>query len=371
MFLTHLKLTSFRNYEDQQFDFHPDVNALVGMNGMGKTNVLEAIYYLCFGKSYFAPGDRYVIKLNNDFFRVAGRISEDFDKEVVVRFKTGNRKDIQVLGKKIERISDHIGQILCVMIAPDDIHQLLESSEDRRNFINNTIVQSDKVYLEHLLQYTQLLKQRNALLKSFIETKTFDHHLLEAVTSGMFRPAQYIFEKRREQISRIIPLFHDFYKGICGGKELCSIDYESKLEFQNMEDLIQDHIDKDRILGRTSQGVHKDDLVFLINGEPLKNYASQGQLKSFVLALKLAQYKIVEQSTGKKPLILLDDIFDKLDASRVSQLMNVLKENHFGQIFITDTQEARIKKALMENSYNYKMFYINQGIVVNQATLSE
>ena len=329
------------------------------------------MYYLCFGKSYFASGDRYVINHNNDFFRIAGRISEDFDKEVVVRFKTGNKKDIEVLGKKIERISDHIGQILCVMIAPDDIHQLLESSEDRRNFINNTIVQSDKLYLEHLLQYTHLLKQRNALLKTFIENKTFDKHLLEAVTRGMFRPAKYIFEKRREQISSIIPLFNDFYKGICAGREICSIDYESKLEFQNMEDLLQEHIQKDRILGRTSQGIHKDDLTFLINGEPLKNFASQGQLKSFVLALKLAQYKIVEQSTGKKPMILLDDIFDKLDAFRVSQLMNVLKENNFGQIFITDTQEARINKALKENNYNFKMFYINQGIVVNQAELTK
>ena len=361
MFIQNLKLTSFRNYDNEFFEFHTDINVFAGMNGVGKTNVLEAIYYLCFGKSYFAAGDRFVAKLESDFFRVSGKFYDDVEKEVVVKCKTGSKKDIEVFGKKIEKISDHIGHFLCVMIAPDDISKLMESSEERRSFINNTIVQSDKKYLEHLLQYTHLLKQRNALLKTSMETKSFDYNLLEAITNGMLHPAQYIFEKRREQILKITPLFNDFYTGICGGKEYCSISYESKLEKQDIKSIMTENIEKDRILGRTSQGVHKDDLNFLINEEHLKNYASQGQLKSFIIALKLAQYKIIEQYTGKKPIILLDDIFDKLDASRVSQLMNVLKENHFGQIFITDTQEFRIKNALDDNLYKYRIFIIDRG----------
>lgn len=366
MVLSHLKINEFRNYHHQKFEFHNDVNAIVGKNGMGKTNILEAIYYLCFGKSYFTSSDKHVINLDSDFFRLSGNFLDNISREVVVKFKSGSKKELEVAGKKIDKIADHIGQFLCVIVAPDDIIHLLELSEERRNFINNTIVQTDKKYLDYLLTYTHLLKQRNALLKSFQEKKTFDKQLLEAISIGMYRPAEYIFQKRQEQISQIIPIFNDLYKGISAGNELCNISYQSQLQSHNFQQLMEDGIEKDRILGRSNFGIHKDDLIFKINDEPLKNYASQGQLKSFILALKLAQYKMIEISTGKKPLLLLDDIFDRLDSFRVSQLINVLKEYQFGQVFLTDTQEARIKAALEQNHYQFKILLIENGCCISK-----
>ncbi|MBK8515936.1 MAG: DNA replication and repair protein RecF [Saprospiraceae bacterium] len=325
MYLSNLKLTNFRNYETGSFRFHPAINAIVGKNGMGKTNILEGIYYLCFGKSYFASGDRYVTKHGMQFFRVSGNFI-DFEepKDVVVKYKSGLKKEIEVLGKKIERISDHIGQFLCVIISPDDVHLLLDGSEERRNFLNNTIVQTDKQYLESLLRYTHLLKQRNSLLKTFAENKSFDPLLLESITAGMYAPANYIFNKRNQQVEQIQAIFEEMYMEISGDKEKCTLLYHSQLHFKSIEALMLENVSKDKILSRTTQGIHKDDLIFKMNKEPLRNYASQGQLKSFIMALKLAQYKIIEQTAKKSPLILLDDIFDRLDEDRVKSLLVLL-----------------------------------------------
>ena len=362
MYLSTLKLTKFRNYDSGLLNFHPAVNAIVGLNGMGKTNILDAIYYLCFGKSYFSAGDRYVVKDDGDFFRISGIFEDEKDvTDVTVKCRAGIKKDIEVLGKKIDKISEHIGRFLCVILAPNDIQLMMDGSEDRRNFLNNTIVQTDKRYLEALIKYTHLLKQRNSLLKIFAETKTFDETLLEAITAGMYDPAAYIHEKRSRQISQMLPFFDQLYSEISGGSEKCSILYKSQLDEGNLKELMTRNAGNDKILARTSQGIHKDDLIFSLNSEPLKNYASQGQLKSFIIALKLTQYKIIEYNSGKKPLILLDDIFDKLDQKRVTQLLTLLMGQNFGQIFITDTNEDRIKIVLEAVKTTYILHKIVSG----------
>ncbi|MBK8625357.1 MAG: DNA replication and repair protein RecF [Saprospiraceae bacterium] len=364
MIIETLKLTQFRNYDAATLIFHPQVNALTGMNGMGKTNVLDALYYLCLGKSYFSGTDKMVMMQNKDFFRVEGHFYKQNDKEiVVVKSKFGHRKEIEISGKKVEKISDHVGRFLCVIIAPDDIQMMLEGSEERRNFLNNTIVQTDKFYLDDLLLYNGLLKRRNTLLKTFADQKRFDALLLESVTTGMFGPALRIYNQRKAAIEQMIAIFRDTYEEISGNKEQCNILYQSQLANDSLEYLMQKNMDKDRILARTTQGIHKDDLIFTMNGEPLRNFASQGQLKSFVLALKLTQYRLLKQNSGQQPILLLDDIFDKLDHLRVRQMLTMLIKNGFGQIFITDTNQDRISEILEEIGTEYKVFSVVDGTV--------
>ncbi|MBC7884135.1 MAG: DNA replication and repair protein RecF [Saprospiraceae bacterium] len=362
MTIKTLKLFQFRNYESVQLTFHEKFNALVGLNGMGKTNILDALYYLCLGKSYFSSGDRMVIMQEKDFFRIEGIFETETDKEsVVIKSQSGNRKDIEVSGKKVERIGQHVGRFLCVIIAPADIQLMMEGSEERRSFLNNTIVQTDRQYLEDIILYSGLLKRRNALLKTFAEQRYFDNLLLESVSVGMYDPAQRIFEKRKQQVVQMQSVFSDTYAEISGQKETCQIEYESQLAVENLHLLMQKNQDKDRFLARTSHGIHKDDLLFTMNGEPLKHFASQGQLKSFVLSLKLTQYKLLEANSGKKPILLLDDIFDKLDHNRVKHLLTLLMDNNFGQVFITDTNEDRIIKILDDIRTEYSIFTVENG----------
>ncbi len=364
MTINALKLTQFRNYEAGNLVFHNKFNAFVGLNGMGKTNILDALYYLCLGKSYFSSGDRMVIMQSKDFFRIEGTFDTNTDMEkVVIKSQSGNRKDIEVSGKKVDRIGDHVGKFLCVMIAPADIQLMLEGSEERRNFLNNTIVQTDRSYLDDLMLYSNLLKRRNALLKAFADQRYFDSFLLESVSAGMYAPAQRIFEKRKAQVAQMQDIFTETYAEISGQRESCSITYESQLYAEDLESLMKKSLDKDRILARTSFGIHKDDLIFTMNGEPLKHFASQGQLKSFVLSLKLTQYKLLETNSGKKPVLLLDDIFDKLDPSRVKHLLSLLLDNNFGQVFITDTNEDRMVKVLKEIDTEYSIFTVDCGTI--------
>jgi DNA replication and repair protein RecF len=362
-----IQLTNFRNYESVAIQLHPRVNVFCGENGSGKTNVLDAIHFLCLGKSYFASTDKVVVRQGTDFFRIEGLLKEgEMTERVCVKMKLGARKEMELSGKKSERLSDFIGRFLCVMIAPDDIHLMLEGSEQRRNFLNNTLVQTDSEYLRHLLTYTALLKQRNSLLKIFAEKRSFDALLLESVTSGMPGPAQYIFEARTKGVQKLTPLFTEAYGRISGQKETCDISYISQLQDADFLDLLRWSLEKDKMMGRTTQGIHKDDLDFLMNGDALKHIASQGQLKSFVLALKMAQYALLESVSGRKPVFLLDDIFDRLDEKRVIQLMKMLTETQYGQIFLSDTSMSRMQHVLEEVSCQYKLFEISGGKVISE-----
>lgn len=364
MVISSVKLTQFRNYFSEQITFHEGINALVGLNGMGKTNVLDAIYYLCLGKSYFSSVDKMVVMQEKDFFRIEGVFDQNGTKEVVViKSQLAHKKEIEISGKNLERIGDLVGRFLCVIIAPADIQNMLEGSEERRQFLNNTIVQTNKEYLDDLILYSNLLKRRNALLKTFAEKKFFDPILLESITVGMYEPAQRIHSWRKIEVEKMLHIFSDTYAEISGSGEKCEILYQSQLENKSLEDLMTQNLDKDKLLARTTQGIHKDDLIFTMNDQPLKYFASQGQLKSFVLALKLSQYKIIEANAGKKPILLLDDIFDKLDQSRVRHLLTLLLRHQFGQVIMTDTFEDRITGILDEIQTDYRIFTIDKGTV--------
>ncbi len=357
-----LVLTQFRNYSHQDIDFSPKINVLMGQNGMGKTNVLDALYMLCLGKSYFNAIDNQIIMHNCDFYRIGSiiEVKENKDK-VTIKSQLGKRKEIEISGKKIIRLKDHIGQFPAVIVAPDDIHHLLNTSEERRNFINNTLVQLDGQYLEDLATYTQLLKQRNAALKHFQETKIFNASLLDAISEGMYKPAQNIFQKRKVFIDEISPLFFEIYNEISGENEKSTLKYESTLSDNDLKVIFTQALEKDKILGRTTQGIHKDDLNFMMDALPLKTFASQGQLKSYILALKIAQYHYLRKKKQLKPILMLDDIFDKLDPLRVRQLINIVSTEEFGQVFITDTQKDRIHNILEDIQTPHKMLEVHKG----------
>ncbi len=365
MYLGHLKLSSFKNYDEAVVSFHPKFNILTGFNGMGKTNILDAVYYLCLGKSFFHNQDKFTVNHTKDYFRISGAFVEESGEQsyIVVKYALSGRKEIDSDGIKLQKIGDLVGLHQCVFVAPEDIIQLIDGSEERRNFINATISQYDKPYLEALLKYHKLLKQRNAYLKSSLEQHRIDRHYLETLTHAMIEPANLIFKSRTQFESVFNPLFKDMYSIISGKKEEVDIKYESCMQDGNILEIWQQTMEVDIRTGRTSQGIHRDDLQLLMSDHLLRHFASQGQLKSFVLALKLTQYKILEKFGGNKPVLLLDDIFDKLDYQRVGHLLNLLSESYFGQILITDTEDYRVTGLLDEMKLDYRKFHVYQGVI--------
>ncbi len=369
VYIQKLILTQFRNYKYQYIDFVPEINILTGQNGMGKTNILDAIYLLCLGKSYFNAVDSHIMMHNTDFYRLESKIAKgDSLDKVVIKSQSGKRKEIEVSDKKLTKIKEHVGQFPVVIIAPDDIHDLLNTSEERRNYINNTLVQFDGQYLDDLMTYTALLKQRNAALKSFQETKTFNPQLLEAISIRMYQPAENIFRKRKEFIENVSQLFFDIYSDISDQNELCQLEYQSPIDGSSLEIKFKESLEKDKVLGRTNVGIHKDDLVFTMNNKPLKTYGSQGQLKSFILALKIAQYHYLKNKKQLKPILLLDDIFDKLDPHRVRHLINIVSSEDFGQVFITDTQKERIHTILDSLNISHRHQEVHNGAIIQNLT---
>jgi DNA replication and repair protein RecF len=362
--INHIKLINFRNYSSQEIAFGSKFNVLAGLNGMGKTNVLDAIYYVCIGKSYFSPTDKVIVKHDEDFFRIEALFeSQDILDKIVVKAPIAARKSIEVSGQIVPKLSEHVGKFLCVIVAPSDIHAMLDTSEERRNYINHTISQADRQYLADLITYNQLLKRRNAVLKSFLEQRTFDAIYLESISRGMYEPAKRIYEARRDVLAQMNTIFGQVYHKLSGGAEKCLMVYNSDLQDNDLEALFVKSLEKDKILGRTTCGIHKDDIGFEMNGEPIKNYGSQGQIKSYVLALKLTQYHILSSLTGQSPILLLDDLFDKLDDNRVHHLVTILNEQPFGQVVISDTSQLRIHNAISNVSDNFRIFVVNDGTV--------
>jgi DNA replication and repair protein RecF len=258
-------------------------------------------------------------------------------------------------------LSEHVGFLPVVMITPDDTYLATDGSEARRRFLDNTISQLDHQYLQHLILYNKLLGQRNALLKQFAEQKRFDASLLQAYTIQMLEPGNAIFEKRRHYVQVLQPMIQAAYRAICDGQEEVDVNFRSRLLEEPLEKLMGESLEKDRVLQRTTAGPHKDDLIFTIKGYPLKRFASQGQLKSYILALKLAQYQLLQQEKQLSPFLLLDDIFDKLDQSRVSHLLKLLLEQPYGQLFITDTDETRLPEILRQHQRAFLLYNIHQG----------
>ncbi|MEO1408466.1 MAG: DNA replication/repair protein RecF [Bacteroidota bacterium] len=368
MRLLTLKLTQFKNYTSQGLQLAPRINCFVGKNGMGKTNLLDAIYYLCMCKSQQSLSDAHLTLHGEAFFRLEGHFYKNQKRyRIVAKVQARKRKVIECNDVAYPKLIDHIGLLPVVMIVPDDTRLATEGSEDRRRFLNNTLSQLDPRYLRDLVQYNRLLKQRNAALKQMGAERRFDAALLATYDEQLLAPATYLHQQRAAFQTQLVPALQAHYAAISGGQEQVSCTYRSALSESNLADLLVAAREKDRILQRTTVGIHRDDLLFQIGEYPLKKYASQGQLKSFVLALKLAQYAILRGEKKESPLLLLDDIFDKLDPSRVRQLIELLIEQEFGQVFITDTDEHRLASILNQFTVDYRKFRVAQGQIIDAA----
>lgn len=357
MFLKSLSLVNYKNFNSASFDFDSKINCLVGHNGVGKTNILDSIYHLSFGKSYFNPITSQNINHEADFFVIDGILEKDGREEhILVSAKRGQKKVIKRNNKAYEKFSEHIGFIPAVIISPGDRDLIIEGSETRRKFMDGVISQSDQEYLNALIQYSKVVAQRNALLKFFAANNTFDRDTLEIYNSQMSELGKLLFEKRKTFLEEFIPIFNRRYSEIANQKEQVAIQYKSQLFEKPITSLLEENLQKDMALQYTSVGVHKDDLSFEIEGHPIKKFGSQGQQKSFLIALKLAQFDFIQSISKGSPILLLDDIFDKLDEQRVAHIVALVAENELGQIFISDTHADRTEKVVRESNQSYKMF---------------
>jgi len=357
MFLQKLALINYKNFGSESFEFDHKINCFVGRNGVGKTNALDAIYHLAFGKSYFNPITSQNIKHGEDFFVIDGTFQKnEREEKVICSVKKGMKKVIKRNGKIYERLSEHIGFLPLVLISPMDRDLITEGSDTRRKFIDGVIAQSDKEYLQDLLKYTKILAQRNALLKYFAANNTFDLASLEVYNIQLDTLGTVLYTKRVAFLKIFIPIFKEQYNAISENTDNISLSYDSKLAQSSLLSLLESALDKDRALQYTSVGIHKDDLNFQIDGYPIKKFGSQGQQKSFLIALKLAQFYFIKAQSKTTPIILLDDIFDKLDEQRVAHIVSLVDNTAFGQIFISDTHAERTENVVKNTHQSYKIF---------------
>lgn len=363
MIVRKLTVTNFKNHSEKNFEFSPQINCFVGNNGVGKTNILDALHYLSVGKSFLGNSDFQNIHISenngetSDFFSIDSEIQhQEKQDHIKILLPKEAKKIIKKNDKSYERIADHIGYLPSVMISPYDSNLISDSGESRRKFLDAMISQTDAEYLFNLIQYQKTLHQRNALLKYFAKNRTFDRDSLEIYDEPISKFGTEIFNKRKEFVENLNPVVQHFYEIISGGNEKVSVVYHSHLLEENLRNLLADNLQKDRALTYTSRGTHKDDLLFEMNGNSLKKFGSQGQQKSFLISLKLAQIKRIKELTGKNPILLLDDIFDKLDDSRVSQLISLINQENFGQMFITDTHRERTESVVKRINEESKIF---------------
>lgn len=356
MFLKKISLFNYKNFSEATFEFDTKINCFVGKNGIGKTNILDAIYHLANGKSYFNPLAVQNIKHNEEFFVVDGEFEKnDRNEQIVCSLKKGQKKILKRNGKLYEKFSDHIGFIPLVIISPADRDLITEGSETRRKFIDSVISQLDSHYLQQLIQYQKTVAQRNALLKYFALNHVFEKDTLIIYNEQLNELGQSIFEKRKDFLEKFIPIFNNYYKEISNGSETVQLVYQSDLSEKNTLALLEENLSKDRALQYTSVGVHKDDLSFEIDNHPIKKFGSQGQQKSFLIALKLAQFDFVKKQSGEKPILLFDDIFDKLDEFRVAKIVSMVNNDEFGQLFISDTHAERTENIVKSTHQSYKI----------------
>ncbi len=365
MYLEKITLINFKNYEQLDLELSPKINCFVGNNGAGKTNLLDAVHYLSFCKSYFNPIDSQNIRYSADFFMIQGQFFRLGEQEnIYCGVKRNKKKNFKRNKKPYRKFSEHIGLIPVVIITPNDTALILEGSEERRKFIDGIISQYDKTYLEKLIRYNRALNQRNQLLKAFAQNNKFDATSIEVWDEQLADLGQYIYLKRVDFIDKLLPIFKKYYELISLQAENINLTYQSQLHKQNLKSLLKTNRKKDLTLEYTSVGAHRDDLNFSIEGHALKKNASQGQQKTFLIALKLAQYDFIKEVIHFEPVLLLDDIFDKLDKNRVEQILKLLVDNHFGQIFFTDTNQQRLENILNKVGGDYSVFYIEEGKII-------
>ena len=361
MKLKNLRLLNFKNHLDSHWEFNNRINCFVGDNGSGKTNILDAIHYLSLTKSYFNSNDSTSINFDSDFFTIKGSFEKkDNFSNIVCNVKVGSNKSLKNNEKKYKRFSDHIGNYPVVFISPTDTNLIYDNSDTRRKYVDSGISQFDSVYLQNLISYNKTLKQRNKLLKQFTTTNTFDPFTLETYDELLIKYGEIIFCEREKYLKKLTPVFQQYYSDISGGNEEVGIEYKSQLNENILSELLKKSLDVDRLQSRTTVGIHKDDLVFTLNNFPIKKHGSQGQQKSFLISLKLAQFEFMKMKLELDPILLLDDIFDKLDDKRVECLISFVKKGIFNQVFITDTNQDRSEGILKKTESDYTIFNIKR-----------
>ena len=338
--LEKIVISDFRNIELQDLEFSPNVNCISGNNGEGKTNLLDAIYYLSMTKSAFSTSDKFNFRHGADEFSLSGtyRMENGLSSRFSMKISSKGDKKLRRDDKAYNKVSDHVGTLPIVMVSPADISLVSESGEERRRFVNAVLSQMDREYMSAMQQYNRLLLQRNRMLKEMDP----DRSLLEVIDMRMSALADPIYEARRKFVEDIRPVVSQYYKDVSGGSELVGIEYDSELSKASLDMLLEASYEKDRIMKYTTSGIQRDDFIFTMNGHPIRRYGSQGQQKSFLVSLKFAQYEIMKRNYGFAPILLLDDVFDKLDMGRISNLLQMVASNDFGQIFITDSNKVRM-----------------------------
>ena len=357
-------MIQFKNHLKNTLKFSPQLNGIMGLNGSGKTNILDAIHYLSLTKSAVQSSDSLNISHGQDFFAIKGSFQiEEKSLEVRCTFEAGKKKLLYQNGKVLDRISEHVGLITLVLIAPDDTELIKGGSEGRRKFFDGLISQLDHPYLDQLIRYHHFLKQRNALLKQFAETGRRDFTLLGSYDQELIRLSVLLAKRRHALMVEMAPSFQNHYADISNGQEEVAVSYETEALRPDFEDYFLSLRQKDLATRNSNAGIHKDDFEFRIGTHPIRKIGSQGQQKSFIIALKLAQFQIFEKAKGEKPLLLLDDIFDKLDDERIAKLMEMVSKGTFGQIFLTDARPERSKKILGGLNADVKFFELENGEV--------
>jgi DNA replication and repair protein RecF len=372
--INKITITQYKNYDFAAFNFTERVIGICGLNGRGKTNLLDAVYYCCFTKSYFSKTDGLNVQFDKDGFRleVASSISspgggngeeQNDDKvllpekgnEIICIYRGLGKKEFLLNGIPYTKLSEHIGKFPAVMVAPDDIELITGGSEERRRFIDTVISQMDAEYLLQLIQYNKVLQQRNSLLKRFAEQGKTDWPLLEVLDEQLIAPGKYIYNKRKNFTAELIPLVQQFYNQIADNIESVMLQYDSQLNNGNFESVLNDYRQKDFMLQRTNGGIHKDDISIQLNGQSFKNTASQGQRKSLLFAMKLAEFELLKTNKGFAPLLFLDDVFEKLDDNRMNHLLHWVCKQNTGQVFITDTHKERLEEAFKMLAVQYQV----------------
>ena len=373
MYLQRLTINNFKNYEEAELAFSGKINCFVGNNGVGKTNLLDAIHYLSVTKSFFNLVDNQNIRHDSPFFAIHGTYITGGEMQDMVSCiqQRNQKKQLKINKKDYDRMADHIGRFPVVMISPSDRDLINDGSDLRRKFLDGVISQFDRAYLDDLIAYNKALVQRNALLKHFEEMRFFDYTLLEIWDHQLIQTGMRIYEKRKAFLEGFVPMFSHYFAFISNSREQVDVVYETQLGELDMEGLLAANIDRDRSARYTTVGIHKDDLDFRIDTYPVKKFGSQGQQKSFVVAIKLAQFHYTRQVKRFKPILLLDDIFDKLDDLRVEQIIRLVGEDGFGQVFITDTQRERIAGIFSKIEIDHKIFEIVDGVINESKEQSE
>lgn len=372
MYLKHLQLIHFKNYESIEIELNNRINCFVGENGAGKTNLIDAIHYLSMCKSFLNTVDRQNILFNQKFLSINGVFSkEEKDFSIQCAIKIGTSKVFKKNKVSYEKLADHIGLFPSVVISPYDKDLITEGSELRRKLLDGIISQSDRHYLFTVQKYLKVLTQRNALLKNMAEKRLFEQESIEMWNEQLVQLGEEIHKKRQDFMQDFIPVFNKYYKQVGTSNEDVSISYKSQLNDKSFEILLKESIQKDLHSHYSNVGIHKDDLIFKIKDMPIKKFGSQGQQKSMIIALRLAQYEWLKNKLGTKPMLLLDDIFDKLDNKRVQRLIELVSTDYFGQVFVTDTEENRIIDTLKQNQLSGSIFNIYQGEInkIPEATL--